>query len=116
MGHEDLDAKYLDPAVNPFLPGSDAKPFEKKPDPPDRYVDPAHNPMIDAGVLQSVSPDAGILGARIAAAFPDAAEIEIGTEKVVRMADGSFTIGSKPLSQVSPEILLRISWALDEKK
>jgi len=116
MGYEDLDPKYLDPAANPMIPGSDLPAFEKKPDPPNKYTDPSYNKMIDARVETGSIVEGEILAGKIGAAFPTENKIDLAGFTIVRMADGSFTIGSKPLAQVSPEILLRISWALDEKK
>ena len=116
MGYEDLDPKYLDPAVYPFLPGSDAKPFEKKPDPPDRYVDPAHNPMIDARAETGSIVEAEILADKINGAFPTENMIVLGGVTIIRMADGAFTVNGKPLAELPAATLEAISAALKEKK
>ena len=116
MGYEDLDPKYLDPAVNPMLPGSTAKPFEKKPDPPDPYTDPKRNPMIDARAETGSIVEAEILADKIGRAFPTETEIELAGFTIVRMADGSFKVGDKTLAELPAATLEAISAALKEKK
>ena len=113
MGFEEIDSKYLDPAVNPMLPGSTAPAFKEKiADPNAKYLDPAKNPMIDAPAETGSMVEAEILAGKISAAFPDKMEVEVGDFKIVKMADGNFRIGGKLLAELPAATLEAINAAI----
>lgn len=115
MGFEsDLDKKYLDPAVNPMLPGSTAPPFEKKPEEPDPHLDPGRNPMIGVEDVRAGIVEAAILSDRLAAVFSDKNELELGGFKVVKMAAGNFTVNGRPLAELEASTLEAIAAALQK--
>jgi len=112
MAYEDLDKKYLDPAVNPMIPGSELPAFEKKPEEPDKYLDPRTNPMIDAPAETGSIVEAEILAGKINAAFPSENMIVLGAVTIVRMASGAFTVNGKPLAELPAATLEAIDLAL----
>jgi hypothetical protein len=97
MNDENENDKYLDPNLNPLLPCND--PDRLKPDPGEWRRD-------DGRVPVPTVPE--ILKALIEGAFPEVNDFEIGGHKIVKMADGSFTLDDSPLKEVSPEVRLEI--------
>jgi len=96
---DENDDKYLDPDLNPLLPCNDPDRLKPDPDPGEWRRDDGRVPVPAAHE---------VLKAMIEGAFPEVNDFEIGGHKIVKMADGSFTLDDRPLKEASPEVRLEI--------
>ena len=105
MKDDDNGDKYLDPEENPMIYRD-----------PDRQAKQEPDFALTRDGLIPLAPPPETIKAMIETAFPEVNDFEIGGHKIVKMADGSFTLDDSPLKEASPEVRLEIWDAILQAK